>query len=76
MAINLLGDGGTDGTLVCATGSKTAFYGAAPVAIRATNTLHLSASVSTLNATSNLTAIAAWITEVTNTLTGLGVWQG
>jgi hypothetical protein len=75
MAINQLGDGSTDGVQT-ATGSKFGFYGAAPVAIRATNTLHLSASVSTLNATSNLTAIAAWITEVTNTLTGLGVWQG
>jgi hypothetical protein len=76
MAVNQLGDGSPDGVLVAVSGAKVAFYGAAPVAIRATNTLHNSASVSTLNATSNLTAIAAWITEVTNTLTGLGVWQG
>jgi hypothetical protein len=76
MAVNQVGDGSADGVLVAITGSKVGFYGKTPAAIQATNTLHLSASVSALNATSNLTTIAAWITEVTNTLTNLGIWQG
>lgn len=76
MAINQLGDGGPDGVSICATGSKAAFYGAAPVAIRATNSIHLSSNVSAYSATTASALIGAWILEVTNTLNGLGVWQG
>jgi hypothetical protein len=74
MAVNQLGDGSTDGTVVCVSGSKAAFYGAAPVAIRATGVTHSTATVSLstwLTVGSNL---ALWATEVTNTLLGLGIW--
>ncbi len=75
MAINQLGDGSADGVQT-PTGGKVGFYGAAPVAIRATNSLHLSSNVSVYTATSASALIGAWILEVTNTLNGLGIWQG
>ena len=51
------------------------FYGATPVAARtSTASFH---STSWVSVSSNITvgsALAAWATEVTNTLVGLGIW--
>jgi hypothetical protein len=74
MAINQLGDGSTDGVVIAPTGSKAAFYGAAPVAIRATNSQHVTSNVAAYSNTSASALIGTWITEVTNTLLGLGIW--
>lgn len=74
MAINQIGDGSADG--VQAPNTKLGFYGAAPVAIRATTSIHLSSNVSAYTATTASALIGAWILEVTNTLNGLGIWQG
>jgi hypothetical protein len=76
MAVNLLGDGSSDGVLVGATGAKVGFYGAAPASIRATTSIHVSSNVSAYTATTASALIGAWILEVTNTLNGLGIWQG
>jgi hypothetical protein len=73
MAVNQLGDGSADGVQLPNT--KVGFYGATPVAIRAsTASFHQSSWVS---ASSNITvgtALAAWAAEVTATLQGLGIW--
>jgi len=50
------------------------FYGATPVAIRATNSLHVTSNVNAYSNTSASALIGAWILEVTNTLLGLGIW--
>lgn len=75
MAVNLLGDGGADGVQVAAAGAKVGFYGATPVAARAsTASFHSSSWVSV---SSNITvgsALAAWAAEVTATLAALGIW--
>jgi hypothetical protein len=75
MAVNQLGDGGLDGVLVGVSGAKVGFYGATPVTSRAsTASFHSSSWVSV---SSNITvgsALAAWATEVTNTLVALGIW--
>lgn len=76
MAANQLGDGSADGVIVAATGAKVGFYGATPVAIRATTSIHASSNVSAYSATTASALIGAWILEVTNTLNGLGIWQG
>jgi len=56
-------------------GANVGFYGATPVAARAsTASFH---STSWVSASSNITvgsALAAWATEVTATLVGLGIW--
>lgn len=75
MAINQLGDGSTDGVVVAPTGSKASFYGAAPVAARAsTASFHQSSWVSVSTNITVGSALAAWAAEVTATLAGLGVW--
>ena len=76
MAVNLLGDGGVDGTLVCAKGSAVAFYGATPVAIRATTSIHATSNISAYSSTTASALIGAFLVEVANTLNGLGIWQG
>lgn len=56
-------------------GGTVAFYGATPVATRSsTGSFH---STSWVSASSNITvgsALAAWVTEVTQTLVALGIW--
>lgn len=56
-------------------GVNLGFYGATPVAARtSTASFH---STSWVSASSNITvgsALAAWATEVTATLVGLGIW--
>lgn len=75
MAVNLLGDGSTDGVLVAASGAKVGFYGSAPVAIRAsTASFHQSSWVSISTNITVGSALAAWAAEVTATLQGLGIW--
>jgi hypothetical protein len=75
MATNQLGDGSPDGVIVAASGAKVGFYGAAPVAIRAsTASFHQSSWVSLSSNITVATALAAWAAEVTATLQGLGIW--
>lgn len=74
MAINLVGDGSVDGIQLAPTGSKVGFYGAAPVVVRPSSTIHYTSVVSAYTATSASALIGAWIVEVTNTLVGLGLW--
>jgi hypothetical protein len=55
--------------------SLVGFYGATPVAQRASS---FQAS-SVVSVSSNITiaaSLTAWILEVTNTLVGLGIWKG
>jgi hypothetical protein len=54
--------------------SLVGFYGATPVAQRATNSIHVTSNVSAYSATTASALIGAWIVEVTNTLVGLGIW--
>lgn len=55
--------------------AKLGFYGATPVSARtSTASFH---STSWVSVSSNITvgsALAAWATEVTNTLVALGIW--
>lgn len=54
---------------------KISFYGATPVAQRSASIQ----AASVVSVSSNITiaaSLTAWILEVTNTLTGLGVWKG
>jgi hypothetical protein len=54
---------------------KVGFYGATPVAQRAS----AFQAASVVSVSSNITiaaSLTAWILEVTNTLTALGVWKG
>lgn len=56
-------------------GGKAGFYGATPVAQRAASIQ----AASVVSVSSNITiaaSLTAWILEVTNTLTGLGLWKG
>jgi len=56
-------------------GANIGFYGATPVAIRAsTASFHQSSWVSISSNITVATALAAWATEVTATLQGLGIW--
>lgn len=72
MAINQVGDGSADG--VQTPNTKLGFYGATPVAIRASTSIHYTSNVSAYSATTASSLIGAWIVEVTNTLVGLGLW--
>ena len=82
MAINQLGDGSADGVSIAGpmtgavkfSGSTLGFYGATPVAQRATNSIHVTSNVSAYSSTTASALIGAWILEVTNTLLGLGLW--
>lgn len=58
-----------------AAASLVGFYGATPVAQRAAAIQ----AASVVSVSSNITiaaSLTAWILEVTNTLTGLGLWKG
>jgi len=76
MAVFYVGDNGPDGACL-GTGAteKVAFYGATPVTQRAA-----AIQASSLISTSALATVGAtlqsWMLEVTNTLTGLGIWKG
>ncbi len=76
MAVEYLGSGSPDGTLLGRSATdKVALYGVTPVAQRsssnqATSFLSLSTNVTV---PANLTAI---VLEIANTLIGLGAWKG
>jgi hypothetical protein len=53
---------------------KVGFYGTAPIAIRATNSQHVTSNVAAYTNTSCSALLGAWAQEVTNTLLGLGIW--
>lgn len=55
--------------------SKVGFYGTTPATQRAS----AMQAASVVSVSSNITiaaSLTAWILEVTNTLTGLGLWKG
>lgn len=76
MAVTYVGDNNPDGVALGLTAStKVGFYGTTPVTQR---TASIQAA-SVVSVSSNITiaaSLTAWILEVTNTLTGLGVWKG
>lgn len=62
-------------TMGAAAGSLISFYGQTPVVQRAASIQ----AASVVSVSSNITiaaSLTAWILEVTNTLTGLGLWKG
>lgn len=71
-----LSDQNPSGTALGQSATDTiSFYGATPVAQR---TASIQAA-SVVSVSSNITiaaSLTAWILEVTNTLTGLGMWKG
>ena len=81
MAVTNIGDDNPDGMLIGAKASsatvpsKAAFFGATPVAQRASaiqaSSLTSASSYMTIN-----TNVAALLHEITLTLNGLGVWKG
>jgi hypothetical protein len=76
MAVNFVGDNGTDGvTLGLDSAKKIGFYGTTPVIQRASAVQAASvvSATSYISVTSNLAAFCA---EVAATLTGLGIWKG
>ena len=81
MAVTNIGDDNPDGMLIggksstAAVPSKAAFFGATPVAQRASAVQATSAISLTTFMTIN-TNLAAFCLEVANTLQGLGIWKG
>lgn len=78
MAVNYVGDNGTDGVVLgldATSTTKIGFYGATPVVQRAAATQAASvvSATSYISVTSNLAAFCA---EVAATLTGLKLWKG
>ena len=81
MAVTNIGDDNPDGMLIgtkassASVPSKAAFFGATPVAQRASaiqaSSLTSASSYMTIN-----TNVAALLHEITLTLNGLGVWKG
>jgi hypothetical protein len=71
MTVEQVGSGGADGINLP---NKVGFYGATPVAIRATNSQHVTSNVNAYTNTSCSALLGAWVLEVTNTLLGLGIW--
>ena len=74
MAVNQLGDGSADGVIVAASGAAVGFYGSAPVAIRASTSIHQASVVSAYSSTTASALIGAFLQEVAATLVGLGIW--
>jgi hypothetical protein len=74
MSLYQISDGSSSG-IVFPAGTPVGFYGATPVSARtSTASFH---STSWVSVSSNITvgsALAAWATEVTATLVGLGLW--
>lgn len=71
-----LSDANPNGTALGQSATDTiSFYGATPVVQRAASIQ----GASVVSVSSNITiaaSLTAWILEVTNTLTGLGIWKG
>lgn len=57
-----------------ATTDKVGFYGAVPIAQRAAAAQ--ATSLISVTSTAVNTSIVAWMLEVSNTLTALGLWKG
>lgn len=58
-----------------AASDTTGFYGTTPASQR-TATIQAASLVSAASYISVSTNLSVWVTEVTNTLTGLGLWKG
>ncbi len=76
MSINKqISDGSPDGTTVGQSATDTvAFYGATPVAQRASITQNAASVVSVSSNITIAASLTAWIVEVTATLQALGLW--
>lgn len=73
---NQLSWGAAEGTTLGQSATDTiSFYGATPVAQRAAS-IQAASVVSVSSNISVLASTVAWMLEVTNTLTGLGLWKG
>ena len=71
-----ISDGSPDGTTMGQSATDTiGFYGATPVAQRAAS-IQAASVVSVSSNISVLASTVAWMLEVTNTLTSLGLWKG
>ena len=71
-----ISDGSPDGTTMGQSATDTiGFYGATPVAQRAAS-IQAASVVSVPSNISVLASTVAWMLEVTNTLTSLGLWKG
>jgi hypothetical protein len=76
MAANYVSDNNPDGTQMGnAASAKIGFYGTTPVSQR-TNSIQAASVVSVSSNITIAASLTAWIVEVTNTLTGLGLWKG
>lgn len=78
MAINQLGDGSADG--VQAPNTKLGFYGATPVAQRASTSIQRTSNLSTVSgtisvSTAALNQVIASLQEVMNTLAAYNLWS-
>ena len=72
MAINQVGDGAAEG--VQFPNTKLGFYGQAPVALRATTSLHVTSNIA-VSSSFGATQLAV-VQEIMNTLSAYGLWQG
>ena len=66
--------GGTPFLIGTSATDVVGFYGATPVAQRATQTYHQASIVSASSYITVGSNLAAWAAEVSATLTGLGIW--
>lgn len=64
---------GTQAVRVGATGSKTGFYGTAPISQRTASVT--TADVSTASSADVTTALKAAVIDIMNTLAALGLWK-
>lgn len=78
MAVHYLGTGNDDGTVLGHTSTSTTkigFYGATPVSRRA-GAAQATSLVATASSADVTTEVKAFLIEVGNTLTGVGLWKG
>lgn len=76
MAVNYLGDNGPDGIGIgTGVSEKVAFYGTTPISQRAA-AAQATSLVGTASSADVTTDVKAFLIEVGNTLTNLGIWKG
>lgn len=76
MAVNYVGDNGPDGVgLGTGISEKIAFYGTTAISQRASS-VQATSLVGTASSADVTTEVKAFLIEVGNTLTALGLWKG
>lgn len=76
MAVNYVGDNGPDGVGIgTGVSEKVAFYGTTPISQRAA-AAQATSLVGTASSADVTTDVKAFLIEVGNTLTNLGIWKG